>query len=336
MHIIKTGLALFLPLILAACSADDKLEAPSQTSQDSSQAQDSRKAKSITANPISAGLLSGMMINAGTDSPHVLIVPGSGPTDLNGNNPQGVTANSYKYLAEQLALNGISTTRVDKRGMFSSAAAGNANDVSVDIYAADYRAWIDTLTAQMGQDCLYLLGHSEGALMVSAAAMGRDDVCGLILIAGPGRRFGDLLRTQLKANPANAPVLDQALGAINQIEAGKTVDVSAMHPALQGLFAPQVQDYLISLMAVNPADIAAKAGQNTLILQGDHDLQTALIDAENLAASTGGKLVVLKGVNHILKETPKDRAANLASYTNPDLPIANSVTVAITEFITAN
>jgi len=336
MHIMKTGLALILPLILTACNAGDKPAAPDEDAQKTSEAQESRKANAVTANPISAGALSGMTINAGENSPHILIVPGSGPTDLDGNNPQGVAANSYKYLAEQLALNGISTTRVDKRGMFSSAAAGNPNKVSVDIYAEDYRAWIDTLTAQTGQDCIYLLGHSEGALMVSAAAEGRDDVCGLILIAGSGRKFGDLLRAQLKANPANAPILDQALGAINQMEAGESVDISAMHPALQGLFAPQVQDYLISLMAADPAEVAAKAGQIALILQGDHDLQTALIDAENLAARTGGKLIVLKGVNHVLKETPKDRAANIASYANPDLPIAESVTSAIKDFITAH
>ena len=45
-------------------------------------------------------------------------------------------------MAEGLAREGIATIRVDKRGMFGSAGAGNPNDVSIETYASDYRAWI--------------------------------------------------------------------------------------------------------------------------------------------------------------------------------------------------
>jgi hypothetical protein len=59
----------------------------------------------------------------------MLIIPGSGPTDRDGNNPLGVKAATYRLLAEGLAERGIGTVRIDKRGMFASAAAvadGNA------------------------------------------------------------------------------------------------------------------------------------------------------------------------------------------------------------------
>jgi uncharacterized protein len=55
-----------------------------------------------------------------------------------------------------------------------------------------------------------------------------------------------VLRTQLRANPANAPILAQAMAAIGSLEAGKRVDVAGMHPALMPLFAPQVQGFLIN------------------------------------------------------------------------------------------
>jgi alpha-beta hydrolase superfamily lysophospholipase len=187
-----------------------------------------------------SGPLAGTYLNAGEGTPMVLIVPGSGPTDRNGNSPQGINTDAYKLLAEALCELQISSVRVDKRGMFGSAAAGDPNAVNVELYAEDYRDWVETLTAQTGQACIYLFGHSEGALMVSAAAIGRDDVCGLILAAGMGRPFGDVLRTQLEANPANRPILAQAFGAIDQLDAGQSVDVSTLHPALGGLFAPQV------------------------------------------------------------------------------------------------
>jgi len=87
-------------------------------------------------------------------------------------------------------LDYIASVRVDKRGMFSSAKAGDPNAVTVDIYAQDYRDWAEAIRSKTGQSCVYMLGHSEGTLMVSAASVGTDNICGLILTAGMGRAFG--------------------------------------------------------------------------------------------------------------------------------------------------
>jgi hypothetical protein len=38
-------------------------------------------------------------------------------------------------------------------------------------------------------------------------------------------------------------------------------------------------------------------------------------------------------MNHVLKEAPADRAANLATYTNPDLPLAPRLADKIEDFI---
>src|SRR5262245_28003678 len=51
---------------------------------------------------ITAGELHGTLISPKKRAPVVLIVPGSGPTDRDGNNPMGVGAQSYKLLAEAL------------------------------------------------------------------------------------------------------------------------------------------------------------------------------------------------------------------------------------------
>lgn len=282
---------------------------------------------------ISAGDLSGLYRNAGQGAPVILMVPGSGPTDLNGNNPMGLNSDFFKHLAHDLSEQGISTVRVDKRGMFSSAGAGDGNAVTVDIYAEDYKQWADVIRAETGQPCVYMLGHSEGTLMVSAASIGNENVCGLILVAGVGRPFGDVLRDQLKANPVNKPILKQALGAIDKLEQGETVDVSEFHPALMPLFPPPVQDYLISLYKVDPAQMAKDADQPTLVIHGTHDLQTNVEDAELLADASGGKLVLIEGINHVLKKAPKNRMGNFATYGNPDLPIPSEVTTAIGDFV---
>jgi hypothetical protein len=277
--------------------------------------------------------LSGAFKNAGPDAPALLIVPGSGPTDRDGNNPMGVQAASYRLLAEGLSSAGISTLRVDKRGMFGSSAAGDPNAVTQNIYAQDYLNWAAQLREETGRDCVYLLGHSEGGQMVAAAAaQDNTGICGLILVAAPGRPVFDVLREQLAKNPANAPILDDALDAIDQLESGERVDVQTLHPALQGLFAPAVQGFLISSYGVDPATLVKNANVPTLVLQGDNDLQITMRDAERLAADQA-RLVVLRGMNHVLKLAPDDQAGNMATYANPDLPLADGVIPAIADFI---
>ena len=105
------------------------------------------------------------------DGPVVVIVPGSGPTDRDGNNPYGVQAATYRLLAEGLVEHGIASLRFDKRGMFaSSAAIADANAVSIAGYAYDVRTWAATLRQQVDRDCIWLLDHSEGGLVALAAA----------------------------------------------------------------------------------------------------------------------------------------------------------------------
>ena len=77
---------------------------------------------------LDAGALSGTMLGPKTSGAAVLIIPGSGPTDRDGNNRLGGKGSPYKQLAERLAKRAVTTIRVDKRGMFgSSGATANAN-----------------------------------------------------------------------------------------------------------------------------------------------------------------------------------------------------------------
>jgi pimeloyl-ACP methyl ester carboxylesterase len=283
-----------------------------------------------------SGPLKGTMVSPAATAPVVLIIPGSGPTDRDGNNPMGVKASTYRLLAEGLAKQGIASVRIDKRGMFGSAAAvPDANAVTVEDYASDVRAWVASIRERTGRKCVWVAGHSEGGLVALAAGRNAADICGLILISAPGRPMAEVMRAQLQANSANAPVLKDALSAIDKLEAGQTVDVSSFHPALQTLFAPQVQKFLISLFSFDPADLLRRETKPVLILQGDNDLQVGADDARRLAAARpSAKLILLPKVNHTLKEVPAgDRAANMAAYADPSLPLAPGVVEAIAEFV---
>jgi pimeloyl-ACP methyl ester carboxylesterase len=285
------------------------------------------------ASEISTGELHGTLLSPSARAPVVLIVPGSGPTDRDGNNPLGVKAQPYRLLAEGLAKRRIATVRVDKRGMFGSAGAGDPNITSLQPYIDDYHAWIDAVRAERKAKCVWLLGHSEGALMVSLAAQGRKDVCGLILVSGMGRKMGDVIRDQLKANPANAPIMDDAMRAISELEAGRTIDVSAMHPALQQLFAPQVQPYLIAMFATDPVEAVRAARVKTLVVQGTNDIQVSVEDARLLNKAPRTKLQLIKGMNHVLKDAPEDRMGNAATYLDPNLPVPSKLVREIADFV---
>jgi len=63
------------------------------------------------------GPLEAEQIEVGGAAHAVVIVPGSGPTDRDGNSPgAGLATDSYKLLAEGLAQAGIASLRTDKRG----------------------------------------------------------------------------------------------------------------------------------------------------------------------------------------------------------------------------
>lgn len=282
-------------------------------------------------------LLGTFIARAGFHAPPVLILPGSGPTDRDGNNPLGVRASPYRLLAEALAERGIPAAIIDKRGMFASAGAiENPNAVTLADYAGDAASWIAVLRARTDAPCVWLAGHSEGGLVALIAAGHDLPVCGLLLLSAPGRPLGEIIRAQIEASPPLSPYSEEAGSILSRLERGEPVaDVS---PALAPLFGPAVQPFVIDLLSHDPAALAAAVNVPVLVLHGTADLQTSVEDARRLAAAAPrSRLVLLDGVNHVLKAVPADdRAANLAAYADPHLPLAPGVADAITDFIAAH
>ena len=268
----------------------------------------------------------------------VLIVPGSGPTDRDGNNPLGVNASPYRLLAEGLAAKGFATLRIDKRGMFASAlAVEDANAVTITDYVDDIRSWVKVLKRHMHTSCIWILGHSEGGLVALASAQ-EEGVCGVVLIATPGRPMGEVLRKQLHAVPENEMILEQALPIIDALEHRRRVDITDIPPALQNLFNPAVQGFLINAFSYDPGHLISTIFKPVLLLQGQRDLQVNETDARLLqAANPRASLVILPNMNHILKEmTSDDRLVNIASYAEPTRPLAPGLIDSIAHFLLQN
>jgi pimeloyl-ACP methyl ester carboxylesterase len=287
----------------------------------------------ITA-PGPRGALSGTLTRPAGDVRAVaVILPGSGPTDRDGNNTLGIRAQPYKLLADALAQRGIATVRVDKRGLFGSAAAGDAEDLTLADYASDARAWVESATAAAGRSCAWLIGHSEGGLIALQAAEG-DRVCGLVLISAPGQPLGDTIRAQLRRQAAGSDLLPKALEILADLEAGRPVPADRVPAPLMGAFRPSVQKLLISELRFDPSSELGRVKKPVLIVAGGRDVQVREREAEMLrAGNPRARVVVLPTMNHVMKSVAADDDSNFASYGDPNLPLATGLGPAVADFI---
>lgn len=263
----------------------------------------------------------------------MLIWSGSGPTDRDGNSAVGLRNNSLRMLAHALGEAGYVSLRTDKRGIGASAAAlGNEADLRFEAYVEDAVRWARYLAGVPDIRRIFLLGHSEGALVAILAAQ-RIAPAGLILVAGIGSPAADLLRRQLAAPGIAIPPsqLEEIQAVMTALEAGRTVP--GVSQSLHAQYRPSVQPYLISWFKYDPAFELAEVSVPTLVIQGTADLQVAMEDAERLAAARPGiALARIDGMNHVLKIAPAGREENFATYTRPMLPLAPGLVPAITRF----
>lgn len=279
------------------------------------------------------GVLHGSLLlpQQGTPPPVVLIIAGSGPTDRDGNNPAGGRVDNLKRLALLLANANIASVRYDKRGVAASQpATPDERDLSVERYVADVVAWGHKLKADPRFGPLILIGHSEGALIASLAAE-QAGASAVISLAGSGRPMAEVVREQLAERLPPAQ-LARGSALLDRLEAGQTsLDVPA---PLRQVFRPSVQPYLITLFRQDPAAAFARLSMPALIVQGRNDVQVDVADAQKLKdAKPDAHLVLIEGMNHMLRISPKDMSEQRESYQNPQLPLARELGEQIVAFI---
>ena len=281
------------------------------------------------------GELFGSLLLPKSDAPVpvVLIISGSGPTDRDGNNHDGGRNDSLKRLAWVLAKHNIASVRYDKRGVAASlAATPDERNLSVEAYVADAVAWSRKLAADPRMGPLILLGHSEGALIASLAAP-QANAAAVISLSGSARPIDQVLRQQLSSR-LPPPLMARANELLDSLKAGR-LDQN-VPPQLQVIFRPSVQPYLISLFRQAPAQAFAALKMPALIIQGSHDIQVSVDDARQLqAAKPDAELALITGMNHVMRIVPKDMKEQLASYKNPNLPLAAELGTKILGFISS-
>ena len=272
-----------------------------------------------------AGSLTLPAKNSTVKVPVVLIIAGSGPTDRNGNQP-GLTAASYFKLADELGKAGIATLRYDKRGVGESKTTKTMTDVRFEDFANDAVALIKQLKADPRFSKVIVLGHSEGSLIGMLAAE-KEKVDAYISLAGMGDKANKVITEQYKAQTPQVYAASKA--KLDSLDRGLQVS-----PNNDPMFRADVQNYIISMFKYNPQNEIKKLNIPVLILQGTTDIQVSVADAKKLKkANPNAKLVLLEGMNHVLKQAPQNREQNMATYNNPALPIDATLVKTVVQFV---
>tara|TARA_R110000787_G_scaffold103270_6_gene209801 strand:- start:3551 stop:4468 length:918 start_codon:yes stop_codon:yes gene_type:complete len=264
----------------------------------------------------------------------VLIWSGSGPTDRDGNSAGGLLNNSLRMLAQALAESGFISLRTDKRGVAESReAAPPETDIRFETFVQDAVDWAEFLKERQDVGNVYFVGHSEGALVATLAAQ-QFRAAGLVLIAGAGFPAPEILRRQI-ASPEivlSERERNETYRILDSLERGESVaDVAE---ALHAAYRPGVQRYLMSWFKFDPVAELAKTTLPTLVVQGTTDFQVSMEDAERLASARDDiRLIVIDGMNHILKTAPVDREDNYGTYFKPMLPLAPGLMPPVVDFL---
>jgi pimeloyl-ACP methyl ester carboxylesterase len=257
--------------------------------------------------------------------PLAMIVAGSGPTDRDGNSALGLNSDVYRLLAEALAAKGIATLRYDKRGVGESSIAFDVASMTVEDSVADAATFLPKLRDPAKFSKITLVGHSEGGL-ISLLLAANEKPDAIVLVSTGGRPLRAILREQL-ASKVDAATMAEVDRLLADIAAGRPLD--RVPQGLEALFNPLVASYLKSEMDIDPAARLRALKTPATVVQGETDAQTGLDDAKLLGkARTNVKVVLLPGVNHLLK-AEKTRALPQPSYTDPSIPVVPAAVDAI-------
>jgi hypothetical protein len=259
-----------------------------------------------------------------------LLIPGSGPTDRNGNQvSSGATPDTLGLVAGILARQGIMTFRFDKYFTGQTGGGKYASDpaaLTVTPYLRQAAAAYDFLRSrpQANPSKMLIAGHSEGAmfaLWVANSVTGKP--AGLALLEPQDVRILTLFQVQtdetINALAAQGTLtVPQARSngrlvqqAISQFRAGQQVSTKGMAPGVvqfitPEILTPSVARFVRSNDMISPVVLAArlKSGTEVLVTDGTRDTKvppstiSPLVRALKGASIAGPGLQMLQGTDH--------------------------------------
>ena len=261
--------------------------------------------------------------------PGAVLVSGSGPLDRNSNmKRQAITVAGD--FANHLAGAGIASLRYDKRGVGESDGDYQATGFSDNV--DDAAAAVDALRSEADLSSVFVVGHSEGALIATRLAAMGAPIDGAVLLAGSARSGKDILRFQaIIANdslPTPIRLVFKLLRTnVDKLQAKRLAQLEATTTDTTRIqFIKINAKWFREFMAYNPVDDLPNVHIPMLAIAGEKDLQVPSEDLTVISDLSGGPVEVHESANltHILRKdleppTLKAYKSMLASPTDPDL-----------------
>lgn len=258
--------------------------------------------------------------------PAILILPGSGGLDRNGNDRKGkIQTNLYKNLAHFLTKLGFVTLRYDKIG--TGKREGNILTVGLSDLIADPEHAFQFLKAQPFVDSnrIILCGHSEGTIHATALAE-TVNPAGIMLLAGGVDNLIEALKKQrqlayheLLAKPGIQGWLNRTLKidvkGEKQTETLMNKMINSNKDVIKiQLFFKQPAKYFREHNAFNARAALTKVTCPVLAIQGDKDPLCDNSVLAELAELVQGKseYLIIPNMEHTLKEQTEPR--NILNY----------------------
>jgi pimeloyl-ACP methyl ester carboxylesterase len=270
--------------------------------------------------------LPGTLSYSKENTPLIIWVHGSGPVDRNGNQPaQNVNANYINQFRAAVNTKNIAFFSYDKR---TANKENNAflKDTKITDFALDAEAVVDHFKKKKSFSEIILIGHSQGSLVAMLASKNTDKY---ISLAGAGTTIDKIILQQIsKNNPTLSEAAKQQFDTLR-----KKGKIEVINPFLTSLFAIPMQPFWLAWMVLNPLEEIKKLTVPVLIINGNKDLQVPIENAEALhAANSKSELVLIKNMNHVLKDIQRDED-NLSSYYKSTFPISEKLIETIVSFV---
>ncbi|RYZ93289.1 MAG: hypothetical protein EOP06_01435 [Proteobacteria bacterium] len=225
----------------------------------------------------------------GKKYPCVLLLPGSGPTDRDGNQTPSLMVDLLKQVAQSYAAAGIASFRFDKRAAHVNQLKWPTNPSKLPEFFSwknhinDVEAAYHAFNAQPQIDVkrLAILGHSEGGLLALVSAVQLRPKA-LILIGTAGRTLGDVLTEQisnlLDQQQATPQVKAEYLKKNREIQdfISKNGSVpDGVPPGLKALFPKSAVLFLRDVLKLDPKPYAKRFSGSVLVMNGEMDKQVS-------------------------------------------------------------
>jgi pimeloyl-ACP methyl ester carboxylesterase len=155
---------------------------------------------------ISGGTATGTLVSLdrGRPGPVVLLISGSGPLDRN-SDMKKLAIGVMGQIAVHLGHVGLASFRYDKRGV--GASGGDYLSTGFHDNLADAAAAVEMLRKrpEVDPEQIFVVGHSEGALIATELASTDPDLAGVALLAGTATKGEEVLRWQAQQVAATLP-----------------------------------------------------------------------------------------------------------------------------------